>query len=216
MPVVELEPAARGAPVGGASGRVFRGALYFGHANCEWLLGHILLVQQAQAHIPRGQYLFELIHPQDKQGAPVTSPTGKYLVKLWIGGGWRAVAIDDRVPLDLFGRPLVVASRPPQLWPVLLSKALFKVMATYRILERTSIHQARSRSRASVQPTTSRYIAARVKHRTEGSSSEHGRPRPASLRRSIPVYRRPGCLFATAQSMYTASLQPRRLQRFTS
>jgi Calpain family cysteine protease len=141
MPVVDLEPASGKGLPGGASGRVFKGALYFGHINMEWLVGQILLVQQAQSQIPKGQYLFELIHPQDKNGFPIVSETGKYSIKLWICGAWRTVVVDDRIPLDLFGRPLVAASRPPQLWPILLSKAIFKVMATYQILDRTGTHE---------------------------------------------------------------------------
>lgn len=125
---------------GGSSGRVFKGALYYGHANFEWLLGQFLFVQQVQSHIPKGQYLFELIHPQ-KDGRPVASPTGKYCVKLWILDTWRAVTVDDRMPLDLFGRPLCVASRPLQLWPMLLCKALLKVMSAYQILEHVAPHQ---------------------------------------------------------------------------
>jgi hypothetical protein len=42
---------------------------------------------------------------------------------------WRSVTIDDRIPVDLFGRPLLVGVRPLQLWPLLLSKALLKVRA---------------------------------------------------------------------------------------
>lgn len=49
---------------------------------------------------------------------------------------WRTVTIDDRIPVDLFGRPLLVGVRPLQLWPLLLSKAILKVMASVRILEK--------------------------------------------------------------------------------
>jgi hypothetical protein len=128
--------------LGGASGRVFKGALYSGHANFEWLLGQFLLVQQVQSQIPKGQYLFELIHPQSN-GLPIVSDKGRYCVKLWILDTWRAVTVDDRIPLDLFGRPLFVASRPLQLWPMLLSKALLKVMAAYHVLEQGAPNQVR-------------------------------------------------------------------------
>lgn len=130
--------------LGGNSGRVFQGALYFGQAQFEWLMGQFLLVQQVQSQLPKGQYLFELIHPQSN-GLPVISCSGKYAVKLHVYDSWRTVIVDDRVPLDLFGRPLVVASRPFQLWPILLSKALLKVMAAYHILERQAPHHVRSR-----------------------------------------------------------------------
>lgn len=142
VPVLDLEDVyVNGKCVpGGASGRVFKGALYSGQGNFEWLLGQFLLVQQMQSHIPSGNYLFELIHPQ-KEGRPVPSLSGKYLVKLWIFDTWRTVEVDDRIPLDLFGRPICVASRPLQLWPVLLCKALLKVMNAYQILEHTAPHQ---------------------------------------------------------------------------
>ena len=127
---------------GGKSGRVFSGALYFGHPHFEWLMGQFLVVQQVQAQLAKGQYLFELIHPQTG-GLPIVSTSGRYAVKLHLYDGWRTVVVDDRVPLDLFGRPLVVASRPFQLWPILLSKALLKVMAAYQILEAQASHQVR-------------------------------------------------------------------------
>lgn len=128
---------------GGKSGRVFAGALYFGHPHFEWLMGQFLVVQQVQAQLAKGFYLFELIHPQ-AGGLPVVSGSGRYAVKLYLYDGWRTVVVDDRVPLDLFGRPLLVASRPFQLWPILLSKALLKVMAAYQILEAQASHEVRS------------------------------------------------------------------------
>lgn len=64
--VVELESLKiNGAMVmGGASGRVFRGALYAGNPQFEWLMGIFLFVQQMQGQIAKGNYLYELIHPQ--------------------------------------------------------------------------------------------------------------------------------------------------------
>ena len=49
-----------------------------------------------------------------------------------LGGRWRRVTIDDRMPVDLFGTPLLVGVRPLQLWPLLLSKAVMKIMAAYK------------------------------------------------------------------------------------
>ncbi len=54
---------------------------------------------------------------------------------LTLQGEWRAVTIDDRIPVDLFGQFLLVGIRPLQLWPMLLSKAILKVMATQRMLD---------------------------------------------------------------------------------
>lgn len=55
---------------------------------------------------------------------------------------WRTVVVDDRIPVDLFGRPLLVNARPIQLWPLLLSKAVLKVLAANRILHCGLPHQA--------------------------------------------------------------------------
>jgi len=51
LEVLELERMEVGGQklVGGASGRVFRGALYFGHAHFEWLMGVFLMIQQVQS-----------------------------------------------------------------------------------------------------------------------------------------------------------------------
>lgn len=46
--------------------------------------------------------------------------------------------------MDLFGRALLVGSRPLQLWPLLLCKAVLKVMAAYRTLDMTLPHQVRA------------------------------------------------------------------------
>ena len=51
------------------------------------------------------------------------------------------MVVDDRIPVDLFGRPLLVNIRPLQLWPLLLSKAILKVMASQRILHMDLPHQ---------------------------------------------------------------------------
>jgi hypothetical protein len=57
---------------------------------------------------------------------------------------WRCVTLDDRIPVDLFGRALLVGSRPLQLWPLLLCKAILKVMAVYKTLDMTLPHQVRT------------------------------------------------------------------------
>lgn len=41
---------------------------------------------------------------------PGCSPSGRYRVKLWILDGWRSVTVDDRIPVELFGKRHLHAS----------------------------------------------------------------------------------------------------------
>lgn len=51
-----------------------------------------------------------------------------YAVRLWAHGAWRCVVVDDRLPTHADGTPLLPHSADPtELWPALLSKALFKL-----------------------------------------------------------------------------------------
>ena len=71
-------------------------------------------------------YLWEAIYPQDAKGLPRYNPGGKYIVRLHVAGAWRAVVVDDRVPVDAAGAPLLLTSSDPtELWPLLLTKALY-------------------------------------------------------------------------------------------
>ena len=85
-----------------------------------------------QRHIPKGSFLWEQIHPKDKDGLPARSLSGRYHVRCFVLDKWRRVTVDDRIPVDLFGRPLPVGIIPLQLWPLLLSKAVLKLMAAYQ------------------------------------------------------------------------------------
>jgi hypothetical protein len=76
-------------------------------------------------------FLWENVYPKDSNGRPSYNPAGKYLVKLFISGKWRAITIDDRVPVDANGDPVIAASANPQeLWPTLLAKAVYKVYSS--------------------------------------------------------------------------------------
>ena len=89
---------------------------------------HLLQVQ-----LPQGNFLWELIHPQVVKGQPANSQTGKYFVKCFVMDQWRQVAVDDRIPVDAFGSPVLVGWMPLQLWPLLLSKAVLKLMSLYQV-----------------------------------------------------------------------------------
>ena len=83
--------------------------------------------------MPSKGILWEQIYPQDSKNQPVTSAPGKYHVKCFVMGDWRRVTVDDRIPVNAFGAPLLVGSMPSQLWPLILSKAVIKLMALYQV-----------------------------------------------------------------------------------
>lgn len=92
---------------------------------------------------------------------------------------WRTVVIDDRIPVDLFGRALVVGARPLQLWPLLLSKAVLKVMAAMRIIGLKLPNQVRARTR--VPMTGGRgACGAHAAPPAAGASSPRPQPQPAA------------------------------------
>ncbi len=59
--------------------------------------------------------------------------TGRYVVRCFVGDRWRTVAVDDWVPVDFFGQPMLVCALPLQLWPLLLTKAVFKLMSAFEV-----------------------------------------------------------------------------------
>lgn len=87
---------------------------------------------------------------------------------------WRCVTVDDRIPVDLFGRALLVGSRPLQLWPLLLCKAILKVMAVYRTLDMTLPHQVRACTGETCQVVQLLCCAVRV--RCRGDCVGTGKP----------------------------------------
>ena len=83
--------------------------------------------------MPSKEILWQQIHPQDSKHQPVISAAGKYHVKCFVMGDWRRVTVDDRIPVNAFGAPLLIGSMPSQLWPLILSKAVIKLMALYQV-----------------------------------------------------------------------------------
>lgn len=74
---------------------------------------------------------WEFIYPKGKDGLPIYNISGKYMVKLYWLGAWRKITVDDRIPVDSLGKPLVITSPfLHELWPMILCKALIKVAST--------------------------------------------------------------------------------------
>ena len=77
---------------------------------------------------------WSLIYSMNKTGGkehrPLVNPHGKYVIKLYWVGKWRKVVIDDSIPCDVNGTPLLItSSNSNEIWPLILSKALLKLSA---------------------------------------------------------------------------------------
>lgn len=105
----------------------------------QGICSQLLLVGEHAKFIPQGQFLWDLIFPQDESGTPLYNPNGKYCVKLFIQGAWRQVTVDDVVPVAQQAAqpggayiahhvPLLPwnAGYPNAIWPLILSKAILK------------------------------------------------------------------------------------------
>lgn len=78
----------------------------------------------------KNPFLWQAIYPQDATGKPVYNPRGKYCVQLFVAGKWRKVTINDTVPINEDKLGLLCSSNRLEIWPILLSKAVYKVIAT--------------------------------------------------------------------------------------
>ena len=76
---------------------------------------------------PTNRLLWNLIYPQLATGRPVYNISGKYAVKLFLGGKWRKVLVTDIVPVNSGGTALASSSEPFELWPTILAKAVYSV-----------------------------------------------------------------------------------------
>jgi len=75
-------------------------------------------------------FLWEGIWPQAPNGRPCFNPSGVYVVKLWAAGCWRAVVVNDQVPLNHKGECVLPATQEKgELWPLLLAKAAYQLLS---------------------------------------------------------------------------------------
>ncbi|CAZ83891.1 unnamed protein product [Tuber melanosporum] len=80
-----------------------------------------------------GKILSNILYPQNKYDCPITSPLGKYIVKLYFNGCFRKVIVDDYLPVSNNSRALHVTCRndPNVFYPALIEKAYLKLMGGY-------------------------------------------------------------------------------------
>lgn len=91
-------------------------------------MGGTATAAQTSAAVSEDAMLYDLIYPKSKEGLPMVSPSGRYVVKLFWMGAFRMVQVDDRIPVDQLGRALVPTSpHLNELWIPILSKALIKL-----------------------------------------------------------------------------------------
>lgn len=61
---------------------------------------------------------------------PAYNPYGKYAIRLYFMGTWRKIIVDDLIPVDEKGEILIpMTSIQGELWPMLLTKALLKIIS---------------------------------------------------------------------------------------
>lgn len=76
-----------------------------------------------------GQDMWDCIYPKNERGQAIYNASGQYVVRLFVLGQWRAVRVDDRMPCVEGDCILPRTQNKCELWPLLISKALLKVMS---------------------------------------------------------------------------------------
>eukprot|EP00047_Mylnosiga_fluctuans_P023532 m.139634 g.139634 ORF g.139634 m.139634 type:complete len:1418 (-) comp9618_c0_seq2:233-4486(-) len=96
----------------------------------RWIIAVLTYLQrEPEKHDAHTNRPWTQIYPQ-VDGKPIISPTGRYIVKLFWMGAWRRVLVDDRVPVNEEGCILLpLSSFSHELWPLLITKALCRVLA---------------------------------------------------------------------------------------
>ena len=73
--------------------------------------------------------IYSLNKPGGKEHKPLVNPSGKYICKLFWCGKWRKIVVDDSIPCDEDGSPLLIVSdNPNEIWPLIISKETPKII----------------------------------------------------------------------------------------
>jgi hypothetical protein len=99
-------------------------------------------------------FLWDCIYPKDNTGRPCYNPKGVYVVRLWAANAWRAIVINDLVPVNSKNECIFPATEQVrEIWPMLLSKALY-VTLSYSALGSRSGNSFSLCPRENVHPST--------------------------------------------------------------
>jgi hypothetical protein len=92
--------------------------------------GASIFKENKQPSSNSAEYLWRSIYPKLSSGKPCYNPSGKYCVRLFVGGAWRKVYVDDKIPLRADGSvALASSSEKYELWPIILAKAIYSVFS---------------------------------------------------------------------------------------
>ena len=100
--------------------------------DCSFI-GSLCICAEYERRFKR-RLVTSIIYPQDARGNPKISPSGKYMVKLWLNGIPRRVIVDDMLPVDRYGNLLCSYSQVSsglELWVTVVEKAFMKLSGGY-------------------------------------------------------------------------------------
>ena len=107
-------------PVYSGSGCIARGYLKQGYISDRYIMNALAVL------LSRPQIVEKLFTTTEQEDI------GRYQVKLFEGGGWRSVFVDDRIPCNEDNSPAFLHSSDPyEGWPLLVEKALSKYFGSY-------------------------------------------------------------------------------------
>eukprot|EP00048_Salpingoeca_helianthica_P022337 m.17700 g.17700 ORF g.17700 m.17700 type:complete len:1745 (+) comp7186_c0_seq1:583-5817(+) len=109
--------------------------LYNDHLLCSetmrWIMAALSYLQrEPETHDAHTMRPWALVYPQ-QGGMPQYTSSGRYFIKLFWMGAWRRVTVDDNMPVDEDGRFLLPRSTLHELWPLLVAKAVCRVLEPY-------------------------------------------------------------------------------------
>jgi hypothetical protein len=86
------------------------------------------LISFHKSRIPDGFFLWENMQPKEKSGEAKFHDKGRYAVRVFHQQEWKCVTVDDRIPVDDKGFPLVPFSRHNrEVWPLVAAKVVLKL-----------------------------------------------------------------------------------------